>query len=92
MDLTKSLSSYDPVEGKVDIRQWMDKIDEYAEMYEWDDLANKHYALSKLEEVAKSLNDSLEKGKQNVVGLEGIDENIPSRRYHSEKNTGCLKL
>jgi len=41
------------------IDQWIDKIEEYATMYEWDDVSVQHFSLSKLMGVAKLWRDSL---------------------------------
>ena len=59
MDLSKVLPNFAPVNVNADIYQWINKIEEYASMYGWDELATKHYALSKLEGVAKKWKDSL---------------------------------
>ena len=59
MDLSKVLPTFEPVNVNADIYQWIDKIEEYASMYGWDELATKHYALSKLEGVEKKWKDSL---------------------------------
>ncbi|KAJ8914430.1 hypothetical protein NQ315_017526 [Exocentrus adspersus] len=53
------LPEFDPVKGDISINQWIEKIEEYGEVYDWDDVAIKHYALSKLCGVAKSWRDSL---------------------------------
>lgn len=39
MDLSKILPSFDPVVGDEDINRQIDKVEEYMDMYGWDDLA-----------------------------------------------------
>jgi transposase InsO family protein len=53
------LPDFDPVRGSITIERWIDKIEEYGELYNWDDVAIKHYGLSKLAGVAKTWRDSL---------------------------------
>lgn len=48
MDLSNVLPNFDPVDNGVDVNQWIEKIEEYKDMYMSDDLATRHYALSKL--------------------------------------------
>lgn len=64
MDLSRVLPGFDPVKGDIDIYRWIDKIEEYADMYGWDDLSIKHYALSKLEGVARKWKDSLQRAER----------------------------
>lgn len=58
-DLSRVLPTFDPITEDLNIHQWIDKIEEYADMYGWDDLAIKHYGLSKLDGVARKWKDSL---------------------------------
>lgn len=87
MDLSKVLPGFDPVTGRVDIHQWIDKIEEYADMYGWDDLATKHYALSKLEGVAKTWKDSLERSNRTWN-----DWKILLERTFISEDTGVKKV
>lgn len=53
------LPEFDPVIGNIDINQWIDKIEEFGELYDWDEVSIKHYALGKLVGSAKNWRDSL---------------------------------
>ncbi|KAJ8938227.1 hypothetical protein NQ314_011556 [Rhamnusium bicolor] len=53
------LPEFDPVKNNISILLWIEKIEEYGELYDWDEVAVKHYALSKLVGVAKTWRDSL---------------------------------
>ena len=59
MDLSKVLPNFELVNLNANIYQSIDKIEEYVSMYGWDEIATKHYALSKLEVVARKWKDSL---------------------------------
>lgn len=50
-DTSNVLPEFDPIKI-ITIDQWIDKIEEYAIMYEWDDVSVQHFALSKLTGVA----------------------------------------
>lgn len=52
-DMSNVLPEFDPIKSIITIDQWIDKIEEYAIMYEWDDVSVQHFALSKLTGVAK---------------------------------------
>lgn len=62
-DVNKVLPDFDPVSDALSINAWLDKIEEYGELYNWDDVAMKHYGLSKLTGVAKKWRDSLPSSK-----------------------------
>ncbi|KAJ8937455.1 hypothetical protein NQ314_011844 [Rhamnusium bicolor] len=53
------LPEFDPVKNNITISLWINKIEEFGELYDWDEVAIKHYALSKLTGVAKTWRDSL---------------------------------
>lgn len=53
------LPEFDPVKGEIDISLWIEKIEEFGELYDWDEVAVKHYGLSKLSGVARKWRDSL---------------------------------
>ncbi|KAK9692610.1 hypothetical protein QE152_g35042 [Popillia japonica] len=55
------LPDYDPVKNVISISEWIHKIESYAELYDWDDIAIRHYGLSKLTGVAKTWRDSITK-------------------------------
>lgn len=55
-----ALPEFDPVRSKITINQWIGNIEEYAVLYDWDDVqAVQHFAVSKLTGVAKTWRDSL---------------------------------
>lgn len=58
-DMDEVLPVFDPVKDEIDVNQWIDKIEEYGTIYNWDDVTIKHFALSKLCGVARSWRDSL---------------------------------
>ena len=58
-DVSEVLPEFDPVKNNIDIIQWMDKIEECGELYNWDDTAIRHYGLSKLVGVARRWRDSV---------------------------------
>jgi len=45
-DMSGALPEFDPVKTMA-IDQWIDKIKEFAVLYDWDDVAVQHFALSK---------------------------------------------
>lgn len=53
------LPSFDPVKNDLKINHWIEKIEEFGELYDWDEVTIKHYALAKLHGVAKTWRDSL---------------------------------
>ncbi|KAK9719469.1 hypothetical protein QE152_g22645 [Popillia japonica] len=57
----EGLPDYDPVKNVISISEWIHKIESYAELYDWDDIAIRHYGLSKLTGVAKTWRDSITK-------------------------------
>jgi hypothetical protein len=58
-NIDEVLPNFDPVKEDISVNQWIDKIEEYAEIYDWDDLAIRHFGLSKLCGVARAWRDSL---------------------------------
>lgn len=53
------LPSFDPVKDDIKISLWIEKLEEFGELYDWDEVTIKHYALAKLQGVAKTWRDSL---------------------------------
>lgn len=58
-DVHEALPKFDPVAETITIDDWIDKIEEYGILYNWDNVAIRHYALLKLDGVAKKWRDSL---------------------------------
>jgi len=58
-DIEMVVPEFDPVHGTITIEKWIDKVEEYAILYEWDDVAIQHFALTKLAGVARLWRDSL---------------------------------
>lgn len=58
-NMTESLPSFDPVNGEVDIGQFVDKMEECGYLYNWDDTAIIHFTLSRLKGNASCWRDSL---------------------------------
>lgn len=58
-DLHEILPTFDPTKADVDIESWIEKMEEYAALYAWNEVAKKHYALIKLSGVTKKWRDSL---------------------------------
>ncbi|KAK2577570.1 hypothetical protein KPH14_012732 [Odynerus spinipes] len=58
-EVTSVLPDFDPVKGNLTINQWIEKIEEYGDMYQWDEITVRHYALSKMVGVARKWRDSL---------------------------------
>lgn len=54
-----ALPAFDPVKDDINILDWIDKIEEYGDLYDWDEIAIKHFALMKLHGVARKWRDSL---------------------------------
>lgn len=54
-----ALPDFDPVKDDINILDWIDKMEEYGDLYDWDEVAIKHFALSKLQGVARKWRDSL---------------------------------
>lgn len=52
-DLASVLPAFDPVTADLTIEQWISKIEEFGDLYHWDDVAVRHYALTKLSGVAR---------------------------------------
>lgn len=46
--MNEILPVFDLVTEEISIETWILKIQEYAELYDWNEVALKHYALSKL--------------------------------------------
>lgn len=61
---SSALPEFDPVRSIMSIDKWIDKIEEFAVLYEWDDVAIQHFALSKLTGVAKMWRDSLPRAER----------------------------
>lgn len=61
-DMGNLLPCFDPVSPSFQIEEWISKMEEFGCMYEWDDVAMKYFALSKiLVGVGKVWLDSLPK-------------------------------
>lgn len=58
-DVEDALPGFDPVEDDMNILDWIDKMEEYGDLYEWDEVAITHFALMKLHGVARKWRDSL---------------------------------
>lgn len=58
-DMREVLPKFDPIKDNIDIKSWIAKIDEYANIYSWDDIAKVHYAIANLTGVAQKWRDSL---------------------------------
>ncbi|XP_077275167.1 uncharacterized protein LOC143904389 [Temnothorax americanus] len=58
-DVHEALPKFDPVIGDISIEDWINKIEEFGELYNWDDVAIRHYGLVKLSGVVKKWRDSL---------------------------------
>ncbi|XP_076291058.1 uncharacterized protein LOC143214206 [Lasioglossum baleicum] len=58
-DTTSVLPAFDPVTNELTIEEWIEKMEEYGDLYNWDEVAIRHYALAKLKGVARKWRDSL---------------------------------
>lgn len=58
-DVHEALPKFDPVTAEVTIQDWINKIEEFGILYNWDDVAIQHYALIQLTGVARKWRDSL---------------------------------
>lgn len=77
-DVMKILPEFDPVKNELSIKQWIDKIEEFGDLYSWDEVAVKHYGLSKLVGVARSWRDSLPRETRTWVQWKVLlEENFP---------------
>ena len=52
------LPEFDPVSNDLTVEDWIEKIEEYGDLYNWDEIAIRHYALSKLTGVARKWRDA----------------------------------
>ena len=58
-DILKVLPQFDPVKENLSITKWIEKIEEFKTLYEWDDVTVQHYALASLSGVARKWKESL---------------------------------
>lgn len=80
-DVSRVLPKFNLVRDDITIDQWIDKIEEYGEFYLWDELAVKHYAISKLAGVARKWRDSLPCDERTWVQWKAIlRENFPAEK------------
>jgi len=78
-DMSNVLPEFDPIKSIITIDQWIDKIEEYAIMYEWDDVSVQHFALSKLTGVAKLWRDSLPRAERTWIDwVQLLKDNFPT--------------
>ncbi|XP_026669177.1 uncharacterized protein LOC113464304 [Ceratina calcarata] len=85
-DVYEVLLAFDPIKPDADINNWICKLEEYALLYSWDEVARKHYALAKLEGVARKWRDSLPAGQRSwTEWKELLVEAFPC-------DTSCIKL
>lgn len=78
-DMTTVVPEFDPVNGTLTIDQWIDKVEEYAVLYEWDDVAIQHFALTKLAGVARLWRNSLPREERTwLQWVPLLKENFPS--------------
>lgn len=78
-DIQDALPKFDPVTGDITVEDWIEKIEEFGPLYNWDDVAIRHYGLVKLAGVARKWRDSLP--AQNLSWQEWKDllvESFPS--------------
>lgn len=66
-DMSGALPEFDPVKSTITIDQWIDKVEKYAVLYEWDDVAMQHFALAKLTGVARMWRDSLPRAERTWI-------------------------
>ncbi|XP_033221011.1 uncharacterized protein LOC117175411 [Belonocnema kinseyi] len=66
----------------ISIVDWIDKVEECGERYNWDDLAIRHYALAKLVGVARRWRDSLNRDDQRdwQGWVELLKKNFPCKK------------
>lgn len=78
-DIAMVVPEFDPVHGALTIDKWIDKVEEYAVLYEWDDVAVQHFALTKLAGVARLWRDSLPREERTwLQWVPLLKENFPS--------------
>lgn len=56
-EMSEALLEFDPVKTMEIADEWIDKIEEFAVLYDWDDVAVQYFALSKLTAVGKNVNE-----------------------------------
>ena len=76
------IPEFDPVKKDISIVDWIDKVEECGERYNWDDLAIRHYALVKLVGVARRWRDSLKRDDQRdwQGWVELLKKNFPCKK------------
>lgn len=67
-----ALPNFDPVKDEINILDWIDKMEECGDLYNWDEVAIKHFALSKLQGVAKKWRDSLPSERRSWEEWKGL--------------------
>ncbi|XP_053971568.1 uncharacterized protein LOC128872663 [Hylaeus volcanicus] len=78
-NLATVLPAFDPVVGEFTIDEWIEKIEQYGDLYQWDEIAVRHYALMKLTGVARRWRDSLPRMDRSwVQWKELLRENFPA--------------
>lgn len=78
-DMTAVVPEFDPVYGTLTINQWIDKVEEHAILYDWDDVAIQHFALTKLSGVARLWRDSLPRKERTwLQWVPLLQENFPT--------------
>ena len=79
--VAEMLPEFDPVQENIDVAQWIDKVEECGELYNWDETAIKHFGLSKLTGVARRWRDSLPREEKNWAAWEKLLlKNFPCER------------
>ena len=58
-DVGAILPEFDPVKNEIGVDEWIEKVEEYGEIYEWTDMEICHYALLKMKGVAKTVVQSI---------------------------------
>jgi len=78
-DVSGVLPEFNPVNSTMAIDKWIDKIEEFAVLYDWDDVAVQHFALAKLTGVAKTLRDSLPRADRTWLDwVKLLTDNFPT--------------
>jgi hypothetical protein len=78
-DVSGVLPEFNPVSPTMAIDKWIDKIEEFAILYDWDDVAVQHFALTKLTGVAKTWRDSLPRADRTWLDwVKLLKDNFPT--------------
>ena len=78
-DVSGVLPEFNPVNSTMAIDKWIDKIEEFAILYDWDDVAVQHFALTKLTGVAKTWRDSLPRADRTWLDwVKLLKDNFPT--------------